>query len=443
MKVIVLGGGESGVGAAIAASYFGDDVFLSDASEISEKYKAKLESFGIDYEEKGHDLNRIYDCDLVIKSPGIPDDIPLIKNFGTTPVISEIEYASRFTDAKIIGVTGSNGKTTTTSLLYHILKKGNKDVGLAGNIGKSFAEMVALEPHDCYLLELSSFQLDGIVEFRADIALLLNITPDHLDRYQYNFENYKYSKSRITENQRESDVFIYDWDDKEIRDIINKNENRILAKQLPFSLEEKLPYGAYANARSIEINMNQENLAMEIQKLALQGKHNTKNMMAAAMAAKIMKVRNKDVYESLMDFEGVEHRLEKFLTINGVQYINDSKATNVNATFYALECMDQPTVWIVGGVDKGNDYSELIPLVREKVKAIICLGIDNAKIVNAFQGLVPIIVETAGAEEATKVAYKLGEKGDCVLLSPACASFDLFDSYEDRGRKFKEAVRKL
>ena len=442
MKIVVLGGGESGVGAALAAQHFKDDVFLSDAAALDSYYREKLQQAGIPFEEGGHSLDKIYNCDLVIKSPGIPDHIDLIKNYGDIPVISEIEYASRHTDAPIIGITGSNGKTTTTSLLYHTLKKGGLDVGLAGNIGKSFAELVAFDPHEYYLLELSSFQLDGIQSFKPHIAMILNISPDHLDRYDYDFSKYVASKFRILKNQGPSDYFIYDLEDQATMDYIENHKGDLSSIQLPFSIKETHT-PAFADQSKISINMNQDKLTMEIQKLALQGKHNTKNMMAAAMAAKILKVRNRAVSESMEDFEGVEHRLEKFLKINGVQYINDSKATNVNATFYALECMDQPTVWIVGGVDKGNDYTELIPLVREKVKGIICLGLDNGKIIEAFNGLVPIIVETAGAEEASKVAYKLAEKGDCVLLSPACASFDLFDSYEDRGRQFKAAVRQL
>ncbi len=443
--MLVLGGGESGVGAALSASHFNFKVFLSDAGCIDEKYKVLLNEASIAYEENGHDIAYNFKGSVVVKSPGIPERASIVvdlKNRGKE-VVSEIEWGYRFSNSNIIGITGSNGKTTTSTLLHYILVSAGLDVGLAGNIGKSFAEQVAYSSHENYVLELSSFQLDGIIEFRPHIALLLNISPDHLDRYDNDYQKYIEAKFRIVENQNSQDYLIYDADDQAILDYLAMNKDRIKSKLLPFSLTKNLTEGAFFKESEIEINMNQEKSTMEIQKLALQGKHNVKNMMAAAMAAKLMKVRNESLYESLSDFEGVEHRLENFVKIHGVSYINDSKATNVNATFYALECMENPTVWIVGGVDKGNDYTELLPLVREKVKAIICLGVDNKKIADTFESVVPFFIETAGAEEAAKVAYKLASKGDNVLLSPACASFDLFESYEDRGRQFKNAVRQL
>ena len=379
----------------------------------------------------------------MVKSPGIPDTVPLVLKLkqNGVPVISEIEFASKYTEATIVGITGSNGKTTTTLLLHHILKCANLNVGVAGNIGDSFAQQVAEETHDSYVLELSSFQLDGIANFNSHIAILTNITPDHLDRYEYDFEKYIASKFKITKNQKETDYLIYDADDEAIRNWLKKN--KIRAKLVPFSLEKELEYGAFLKNKTITININKETLKMPISTLTLKGKHNVKNAMAATMAAQLLKVRKEAIKESLESFEGAEHRLENVAKIYGVEYINDSKATNVNATFYALECMDKQTVWIVGGVDKGNDYNDLLPLVREKVKAIVCLGLDNEKIKNMFGNVVDIIVETAGAEEAVKVAHKLSEKGDAVLLSPACASFDLFENYEDRGRQFKAAVRSL
>lgn len=443
MKLVVLGGGESGIGTAILGKQKGYEVFLSDKGVISEKYKKVLLNNEISFEEKNHSENVIFQADVVMKSPGIPDGIELIQHLKNRqiPVISEIEFAAQFTDSTIVGITGSNGKTTTTMLTNHILKKGGLDVGMAGNIGDSFALQVAQGSPENYVLELSSFQLDGILDFAPHIAMITNITPDHLDRYAYNFENYVASKFRITENQTANDYLIIDADDPVIMDWISKHE--IKAQILPFSLEQEFEQGAYLKDEQIIIKIKTEHIYMDVKSLALKGKHNTKNAMAAAMAASLLKVRSNSIRESLEDFEGAEHRLESVLKINGVQYINDSKATNVNATYYALESMSAPTVWIVGGVDKGNDYLDLMPLVREKVKAIVCLGLDNDKIVQTFGNVVDLIVETAGAEEATKVAYKISEKGDNVLLSPACASFDLFTSYEDRGNQFKEAVRQL
>lgn len=442
-KIVVLGAGESGVGTAILAKKKGYKVFVSDKGDIAKKYKEVLLHNDILFEEGKHTESIIFDADIVMKSPGIPDKVVIIKELHARkiPVISEIEFAAKFTNANIVGITGSNGKTTTTLLTGHILKKAAYDVCVGGNIGNSFAQQVAA--HNCknYVLELSSFQLDGIVDFAPHIAVITNISPDHLDRYNYKYQNYINSKFRITMNQKASDYLIYDADDEAIANWLKENNTK--ATLLPFSIKRSLEKGAYKQDNNIIIKTDSNIFTMSITTLALQGNHNTKNAMASAMIAKLLNVRNETLRESLEDFESVEHRLEPVLKINGVQYINDSKATNVNATFYALESMKTPTVWIVGGVDKGNDYSDLMPLVREKVKAIICLGLDNAKIIDAFGNVVDFIIETAGAEEAVKVAYKLSEKGDTVLLSPACASFDLFENYEDRGRQFKEAVRQL
>ncbi len=441
--LVVLGAGESGVGTAILGKQKGYNVFVSDKGTITKKYKEVLLNNDIFFEEGKHSDAKIFAADIVMKSPGIPDDVPLVKALieNGIPVISEIEFASRYTDGVIIGITGSNGKTTTTMLTNHILKNGGLHVGMGGNIGESFAQQIAEEQYDYHVLELSSFQLDGIKNFAPHIAIITNITPDHLDRYNYEFEKYIYSKFRITENQTENDFLIYDYDDEVISNWIKNKE--IKATLLPFSLEKELEKGAYLKENKIIIKYKTSETIMGISTLALKGKHNTKNAMAAALTASLLKIRKDSIRESLEDFEGAAHRLEPVLKINGVQYINDSKATNVNATFYALESMQSPTVWIVGGVDKGNDYLDLMPLVREKVKAIICLGLDNQKIVQTFYNVVDLIVETAGAEEAVKVAYKIAEKGDSVLLSPACASFDLFENYEDRGNKFKQAVREL
>ena len=443
MKLVVLGAGESGVGTAILGKQKGYSVFVSDKGTIAEKYKKVLLNNDISFEEENHTEAIIFDADLIMKSPGIPDTISLIialREKGVS-VISEIEFASKYTNGVIVGITGSNGKTTTTMLLNHVLEKENFNVSMGGNIGDSFAQQVAEKKSDIHVLELSSFQLDGIENFAPHIAIITNITPDHLDRYNYKFENYINSKFRIIENQTENDFLIYDFDDEVISNWLKNN--KVKATLLPFSIKSELKQGVYLKNKQLVINYKKEDKIMGISTLALKGKHNTKNAMATAMAASLLKVRKETIRESLEDFEGAEHRLESVLKINGVQYINDSKATNVNATFYALDCMQSPTVWIVGGVDKGNDYLDLMPLVREKVKAIICLGIDNQKIVQTFYNVVDLVVETAGAEEAVKVAYKIAEKGDAVLLSPACASFDLFENYEDRGNKFKQAVKEL
>ncbi len=443
MKIAVLGAGESGVGTAILAKHKGYEVFVSDKGTISEKYKKVLLHNDIVFEEGKHTESQIFNADVVMKSPGIPDKVELVQELirKGISVISEIEFASKFTNATIVGITGSNGKTTTTLLTHHILEKAGIDVGVAGNVGDSFALQVAEEDHENYVLELSSFQLDGIVDFAPHIAVITNISPDHLDRYEYKYENYIDSKFRITKNQTEQDYLIYDAEDEEIVKWLENNKTK--ARLLPFSVKRKIDKGAYIDNENIIIQTNTNKYTMSIKSLALQGVHNTKNAMASGMIAQLLNVRNETLRESLEDFESVEHRLESVLKINGVQYINDSKATNINATFYALDSMKSDTVWIVGGVDKGNDYTDLLPLVHEKVKAIICLGVDNEKIKEAFSNVVELIVETQGAEEAVKVAYKLAKKGDAVLLSPACASFDLFENYEDRGRQFKAAVRLL
>jgi len=441
--LVVLGGGESGVGAAILGKQKGFEVLVSDKGLVAKKYKDVLLQHHINFEEGKHSENKILKAFLIVKSPGIPDSVPLVvklKEKGIN-VISEIEFAAKYTTANLVGITGSNGKTTTALLTQFILKNAEINSGIAGNIGDSFAKQVATQSYENYVLELSSFQLDGIVDFNSHIAILTNITPDHLDRYEDDFNKYIESKFRITKNQTASDYLIYDADDTTINAWLQKNSTK--ATLIPFSLEKKLAYGAFIKDNNIIININKETIQMPISTLSVKGKHNTKNAMAATMAAQLLKVRKESIKESLENFEGVEHRLEQVAKIRGVEYINDSKATNVNAAFYALECMDKNTVWILGGVDKGNDYSDLLPLVREKVKAIICLGIENDKIKQTFGNVVEMIVETAGAEEAVKVAQKLAESGEAVLLSPACASFDLFDNYEDRGRQFKQAVRNL
>ncbi|RZA03647.1 MAG: UDP-N-acetylmuramoyl-L-alanine--D-glutamate ligase [Sphingobacteriaceae bacterium] len=442
-KIVILGAGESGVGAAYLAQQQGYDVFVSDFGAIADKYKQQLQHWNIRFEESQHTEAEILNAAEVIKSPGIPDKAPIIKKIkeSGTPILSEIEFAGRYTNAKIIGITGSNGKTTTTSLTYHILKNAGLNVGLAGNIGKSFAYQVATEKFDCYVLELSSFMLDDMFQFKVDIAVLLNITPDHLDRYDYKLENYAASKLRITQNQTGADVFIYCADDPET---IKAMAGRIInAIQLPFSIEKKIEPGAYLQNDNIVINTNQQNLTMSITELALQGKHNIYNSMASGIVAKVLELRNDTIRESMGSFKNIEHRLEFVGKISGITFINDSKATNVNSTWYALESMTNDVVLILGGVDKGNDYTMLKDLVKQKVKAIVCLGKDNKRIHEAFEDDVEVIVNTFSAQEAAQVAYHLSEKGDTVLLSPACASFDLFKNYEDRGDQFKAAVKEL
>ncbi|QED38938.1 UDP-N-acetylmuramoyl-L-alanine--D-glutamate ligase [Antarcticibacterium arcticum] len=442
-KIAILGAGESGVGTAILAKKQGFEVFVSDFGKAKVKYKKALNDLGVEWEEGGHNEARILEADIVMKSPGIPEKAPMVQKLVEKgiPVISEIEFASKFTSAKIIGITGSNGKTTTTKWVYHILKNAGLAVGMAGNVGDSFAKQVAEENFDWYVLELSSFQLDGIIEFRPHIAVLTNITPDHLDRYDYKIENYIESKFRITRNQTEDDFFIYDADDELTLAWLGKYQ--IKAQKLPFSLDTKQKMGAYLEDNNIKIITPNSQFIMPKSSLALEGKHNTKNAMAASTVAQLLRIRKETIRASMENFQGVEHRLEKVLKINNVLYINDSKATNTNATYYALDSMESETVWIVGGVDKGNNYAELLPLVNEKVKAIICLGVDNAKIFEAFGNCVEVMMETQSMTEAVQMAYKLAEKGNTVLLSPACASFDLFENYEERGREFKNAVRNL
>ena len=443
VRLVILGGGESGVGTAILGKKQGYDVFVSDFGAIKDNYKEVLEQYEIKWEDNQHTEDLILNADVVMKSPGIPEKAPIVKKLleKGIPVISEIEFACQFTNAKTIGITGSNGKTTTTMLTYHLLKSGGLNVGLGGNIGKSFAWQVAEENYDCYVLELSSFQLDGNINYRPDIAILLNISPDHLDRYEYKYENYIASKFRITMNQTENDYLIYDADDETISNWLKQNKTN--AQLIPFSLTQKLKNGAFIKNDTMEIIINNEEFEMKTAEVSLEGKHNMKNAMAATSVAQLMKIRKKTIRESLSNFQGVEHRLEKVLKIQNVQYINDSKATNVNATFFALDSMTVPTVWIVGGVDKGNDYTELMSLVREKVKAIICLGVDNKKIIDTFGNVVDIMVEVDNMRDAVITAKHLTEKGDAVLLSPACASFDLFQNYEDRGNQFKVAVQNL
>jgi UDP-N-acetylmuramoylalanine--D-glutamate ligase len=442
-RLAILGAGESGVGAAYLAQQQGYDVFVSDFGEIADNYKQQLTDWKIPFEEKQHTEEKILNAGEVIKSPGIPDKAPIVKKIKEKgiPVISEIEFAARYTNAKIIGITGSNGKTTTTSLTYHILKNAELNVGLAGNIGKSFAYQVATEKFDYYVLELSSFMLDDMYDFKADIAVLLNITPDHLDRYDYKMENYAASKFRILQNQTADDHFIYCADDPETLKVMESRT--IIPQLLPFSIEKIINKGAYLDNDNIVINIHQPQFQMSIQELALQGKHNVYNSMASGIVAKLLDIRNETLRESMCDFKNIEHRLESVGKISGISFINDSKATNVNSTWYALESMPGEVVLILGGVDKGNDYTMLKDLVKQKVKAIVCLGKDNERIHRAFEDVVDVIVNTSSAAEAVQTSYYLATKGDTVLLSPACASFDLFKNYEDRGRQFKQAVKEL
>lgn len=442
-KIVILGAGESGAGAAYLAQQQGYDVFVSDFGAIADHYKKQLEDWNIRFEENQHTEAEILSAVEVVKSPGIPEKAPIVKKLRekNIPVISEIEFAGRYTDARIIGITGSNGKTTTTSLTYHILKDAGMNVGLAGNIGKSFAYQVATEKFDHYVLELSSFMLDDMYRFKVDIGVLLNITPDHLDRYEYKMENYVASKFRITQNQTEADYFIYCADDPET--IQWMEGKQFEAQQLPFSIKKKTEPGAYLDNDNIVINTQKEHFQMSINDLALQGKHNLYNSMASGIVAKVLELRNESIRESMGSFRNIEHRLEFVAKISGISFINDSKATNVNSTWYALESMTTDVVLILGGVDKGNDYGMLKDLVKQKVKAIVCLGKDNRRIHEAFDNEVEVIVNTFSAQEAAQVAYHLAKKGDTVLLSPACASFDLFKNYEDRGRQFKQAVKEL
>jgi len=443
-RVVILGAGESGVGAAMLAQKQGYDVFVSDFGSIADRYKSALQELNISFEEKQHTDALILNATEVIKSPGIPGNVPIVKALvkNNIPVISEIEFAKRYTNAKTICITGSNGKSTTTMLTYHILKNAGLNIGLGGNIGQSFAAQVATTDFDWYVLEISSFMLDDMFDFKADVAVLLNITPDHLDRYDYKLENYAASKMRIIQNQTANDVFIYCADDEETNKALK--DTKINAKQYPFSIRKKVEIGAYLEDQTIHINTQpKDQLTMSISELALQGKHNIYNSMASGIVAKVLELRNDTIRESMGNFKNIEHRLEFVAKISDVTYINDSKATNVNSTWYALESVGTDVVLIMGGVDKGNDYTMLKELVRSKVRAIVCLGKDNKRIHEAFEDDVEIIVNTFSANEAVQVAYHLAKKGNTVLLSPACASFDLFKNYEDRGNQFKAAVKEL
>ena len=444
-RIVVLGGAESGVGAAVLAKVKGFDVFLSDNGKIKPEYVEMLQKWDIPFEQGGHTPEKILNADEIVKSPGIPDNVPMVRKLREqgTPVISEIEFAARYDSAKKICITGSNGKTTTTSLIYYLLQNAGLDVGLGGNIGKSYALQVATEKHDYYVLEISSFQLDGCYDFRPDIAIITNITPDHLDRYDYKLENYVHSKFRITRNLRPEDCFIFDSDDAIT--ISHLDKIVLKAKALPFSQEKEVEQGAFLRDGQIVVRYEEDESSIYLKELALGGKHNVYNSMAAALAAKAAGIENSVIRDSLRSFKAIEHRLEPVLSVGGVLYINDSKATNVDAAWYALDAQTRPVVWIAGGTDKGNDYSQLYDLVREKVKAIVCLGVDNTKIHRAFEPIVGAdrMVDTLSAEQAVKECARLAEDGDVVLLSPCCASFDLFSCYEERGEKFKDAVRRL
>lgn len=443
-NIVILGAGESGVGAAVLAKKQGYNVFVSDFGKIKTIYKQKLLDENFNFEEGKHTESIVLKADLIIKSPGIPDRAPIISKIKENgiSIIDELEFASRYTNAIKICVTGSNGKTTTSSLIYHILKKAGLNVGLAGNIGKSFALQVAENEFEIYVLEISSFQLDYMFDFKAEIAVLTNITPDHLDRYDYKFENYIHSKFKICNNQTCHDYFIYSKDDEVT--IRNIDKYKINSTKIPFSFFNKTEeMGAYIDNKKIIFNIKSNTFDMDLEALAIQGRHNVYNSMAAGISSKILDIRNDLIKESLTDFQGVEHRLEPVAKVHGIEFINDSKATNINSTWYALECMTKPVVWIVGGQDKGNDYRSLRQLVKEKVKAIVCLGIDNTKIIETFSDLVPNIIETKTAKEAVDNAYYLADSDEIVLLSPACASFDLFENYEDRGIQFRKAVNDL
>ena len=442
-RLVVLGGGESGVGSAVLAKVKGHDVFLSDMGKITEDYAAVLNKWEIPFEQGKHTEELILNADEVIKSPGIPETAPMVRKITEKGigVISEIEFAGRYDSAKKICITGSNGKTTTTSLIFHLLQQAGLNVGLGGNIGKSYAMQVATESHDIYVLELSSFQLDNVYDFKADIAIITNITPDHLDRYDHKMENYVKSKFRITRNMSNEDCFIFCSDD----DITVRHLDQIVmkAQKLPFTQKEEVAQGAFVKEDKMIVRYKEDQCDMYLQELALGGKHNVYNSMAAALAAKAMDIDNEVIRSGLATFQAVEHRLENVLSIKDVLYINDSKATNVDAAWYALECQTRPVVWIVGGTDKGNDYASLLPLAQEKVKAMICMGLDNSKFHESFEGIVPEIHDVTSAKDAVNLAHQLATSGDVVLLSPCCASFDLFKNYEDRGRQFKEAVRNL
>ena len=442
-RLVILGGGESGVGTAILGKQKGWEVFLSDKGSLKPHYRETLNKEGIQWEEGTHTEEKILSADVIMKSPGIPDKAPIIKKAHEKgiAVISEIEFASQYTDSLIVGITGSNGKTTTTLLTHHIFKEAGLQVGLGGNIGYSFAELVATENPPYYVLEISSFQLDGIEHFAPHIAVLLNITPDHLDRYDYKFENYIDSKFRIAMNQTENDYLIYDADDEVITQWLSTHT--IKSKLIPFSIEKELPQGAFLKDNKIYIMLENQTTEIDVEEISLRGKHNIKNTMAASVAARLVNIRNNSLRESLKGFKGAPHRLEEVKVVDGVTYVNDSKATNVNSVFYALDTIKTPIVWIVGGQDKGNDYNSLLPYIHEKVRAIVCLGVDNTPIIQSFYNTIDTLVETRSMDEAVKLAQGFAQEGDTVLLSPACASFDLFKNYEERGDLFKAAVQKL
>jgi len=440
--MVILGAAESGVGAALLGKEKGFDVFVSDSGTIKPVYRKRLEESGIGFEES-HSVEKILNADVVVKSPGIPET-ELVKKVRkkNIEVISEIELAFRYKgESKIIGITGSNGKSTTTALIYHICKTAGLDCALVGNIGYSFAAQVAEDPKQVYVAEISSFQLDDIISFRPDIAVLTNITEDHLDRYDYKIENYIKSKFRIILNQTEQDIFIYCEDDEVT--MKNKDKFNIRSNQLPFTMNKPLPQGAYISDAKMHVKWKQEEMMMSIEDFSIKGKHNQYNTMAASLTATVMDIRKEKIRDAVQTFQGLEHRMEPVATIKGVEFINDSKATNVNSTWYALESMEQPTILILGGIDKGNDYSLIRQLVKEKVKAIVCMGVDNRKIHEAFRNDVELIVNTSNARDAVQAAFHFADKGDVVLLSPACASFDLFKNYEDRGVQFKQAVKEL
>lgn len=443
-RLVILGAGESGCGTAVLGIKQGFEVFVSDGGSIKPLYKSMLGEWKIDFEEGKHTIEQILNADIVMKSPGIPDKAPIVKAIREKgiKVVSEIDFAAQFTTAKIVGITGSNGKTTTTALIYHILKNAGLNVGLGGNIGQSFAYQVATENFDYYVLEISSFQLDDIHTFSPNIAVLTNITPDHLDRYNYELQNYVAAKFAITRHQTEDDLFIYCTDDEITMANLDKYPTK--AKKIPFSYDTVVEEGAYTHNEQIIINLkNQNQFTMSIQELGLSGRHNVYNSMAAGIVANAYGLRKEQIRESLSDFKSLEHRMESVTKVRGIEFVNDSKATNVNSTWYALESMNKPIIWIAGGIDKGNDYSVLEPLIRKKVRAMICLGTDNTKLHAAFGRMIDIIINTSNMTDAVKMAYSLGNTGEVVLLSPACASFDLFENYEDRGKKFKAAVSQL
>jgi UDP-N-acetylmuramoylalanine--D-glutamate ligase len=442
-RLVILGAGESGFGTAVLGLKEGYEVFVSDGGKIKPAYKGLLEERKIKYEEEKHTEERILKADIVMKSPGIPENAEIVKKIRKAgiKIVSEIEFASWFTDAQIVGVTGANGKTTTTALTYHLMKNGGLNVGLGGNIGKSFAYQVATESFDYYVLEISSFQLDDIDKFRPNVSVVTNITPDHLDRYNYELQNYVSSKFSITRNQTENDYFIYSADDETTTTNIERYPTQ--AQKIPFSYDKEFAEGGFVKNEHLIINHKQNQFTMSIQELGLRGRHNVYNSLAAGIVANVYGLRKEQIRESLADFKSLEHRMESVTKVRNIEFINDSKATNVNSTWYALESMSKPIIWIAGGIDKGNDYSVLEPLVKKKVRGMICLGSDNDKLHSAFGKLVDILVNVTNMKDAVRMAYQLGNPGDCVLLSPACASFDLFENYEDRGRKFKDAVVQL